>query len=78
MMDILHRRDVIVAGDTPPHALWEETQTGQIEFSRFAAETVAALIPGVPMYSCIGNHGTYRTLQFTVISSELYKNLVKT
>lgn len=49
--------DVMTSGDTPPHALWEETQRGQIEFSRFAAERVAELVPGVPMFSCIGNHG---------------------
>ena len=45
-------------GDTPPHVLWEESQQGQIAYSRWLAEAVQRFIPGARAYTCVGNHGT--------------------
>ena len=47
----------LVAGDTPNHALWEETQCGQLEQSQWLAEALERLVPSVPVFPCLGNHG---------------------
>ena len=44
-------------GDSPPSAVWEETQWGQLNVSRYVADMIGKYLPGTPAFTAIGNHG---------------------
>lgn len=47
----------MVAGDSPPHTTWLETQAGQLEAATWVAETMHAMLPTATAYVTMGNHG---------------------
>ena len=67
---------LILAGDNPPHAIWLETQSGQLNASRWVADAIEANILGVPAFPSIGNHGTVYTLGELLIMMCLAKHVM--
>ena len=46
-----------ITGDSPPHALWDETLEKQRDTTKWVAESIGRRIPNVTVYPAYGNHG---------------------
>ena len=45
------------AGDNPPHDIWNETWTSQLNATDYIVNYVASKLPNVTIYPAFGNHG---------------------
>jgi len=62
---------VIYAGDSPPHTVWEETLTSQLNISNIVVNAMKThLTPGTTVYPTIGNHEMYPTNLYSYRLSE--------
>ncbi|ELU09883.1 hypothetical protein CAPTEDRAFT_207669 [Capitella teleta] len=52
---------VLYSGDSPPHAMWEETQEIQLNYTQYLTEIFREGLPDTPVYPTIGNHDMYPT-----------------
>lgn len=62
---------IVYTGDSPAHTVWDETQSGQLNVSRYIAETIYKYMPGVPGFPAIGNHDTYPTNLYYIHRPEI-------
>ena len=46
-----------VLGDSPTHAIWEETFEGQLNHSKMVLDHLKDKLNGTPVYLNLGNHG---------------------
>lgn len=44
-------------GDNPPHDIWNETWTSQLNATDYVVNYVASKLPNVTIYPAFGNHG---------------------
>lgn len=57
MGDIFHFLNIWTIGDNPPHDVWNETWTSQLNATNYVVNYVASKLPNVTIYPAIGNHG---------------------
>jgi len=55
---------VVWTGDNPPHDVWNETQTGQLERIKKVTQKLSQAFPKIPVFPAIGNHDTFPVDQF--------------
>jgi len=47
---------VLWSGDNPPHDMWEESQSTQLNASHDVTELIMRYFPNTPVYPVLGNH----------------------
>lgn len=50
---------VIWTGDSPPHNVWNQSQSYQLSYITKATEILRSHFPNTPIYPVLGNHGCY-------------------
>lgn len=51
---------IVYTGDNPPHDVWNETWSSQLESTRLVVDYLSAhLPPGLPIYPAVGNHESW-------------------
>jgi len=50
---------IIWTGDSPPHNVWNQSQSYQLSYITKATEILRTHFPNTPIYPVLGNHGCY-------------------
>ncbi|XP_067674932.1 sphingomyelin phosphodiesterase A-like [Haliotis asinina] len=65
---------VIYTGDSPPHDIWEESWSIQLNADLHVINTIKFYLPGVPVYPVLGNHESFPQSEYYQPHQE-YKTL---
>ena len=64
------------SGDNPPHEIWNETFSSQLESSHFVIDYLAQQLPNATIYPAMGNHGKSRLTYQLFIAGSMRKKIM--